>query len=175
MREPAVRRPAQLTRSGGRARCPLEAQPSFSRTLRVWATWYRCRSAQTHSRAADAMGLIAFLPNASDSESSRENSDKKFDRFSPPGPSWSPNSAPKAVLCSSARRAASSYPWPSLQRRIERFALGASRYTQIVSLSTGEEFRCLSASANGPCARSSPSFSKVDERPRLARCCWKVV
>ena len=109
------------------------------------------------------------------SESSRENSGKIFDLFSPPGPSWSPNSAPKAVLCSSARRAASSYPWPSPRRRIERFALGASRYTQIVSLSTGEEFRCLSASANGPCARSSPSFSKVDERPRLARCCWKVV
>ena len=109
------------------------------------------------------------------SESSRENSGKIFDRFSPPGPSWSPNSAPKAVLCSSARRAASSYPWPSPRRRIERFALGASRYTQIASLSTGEEFRCLSASANGPCARSSPSFSKVDERPRLARCCWKVV
>ena len=37
--------------------------------------------AQTHSRAADAMGLIAFLPNASDSESSREKSEKKFDPF----------------------------------------------------------------------------------------------
>ena len=154
----AVRLPAQPTRSGGRARCPLEAQPSFSRTSRVWATWYRCRSAQTHSRAADAMGLIAFLPNASDSESSRENSGKIFDRFSPPGPSWSPNSAPKAVLCSSARRAASSYPWPSPRRRIERFALGASRYTQIASLSTGEEFRCLSASANKWALRSLISF-----------------
>ena len=147
---PAVRDAAQPTRSGGRARCPLEAQPSFSRTSRVRATLCRCRSAQTHSRAADAMGLIAFLPNASDSESSRENSDKIFDRFSPPGSSWSPNLAPKAVLCSSARRAASSYPWPSPRRRIERFALGASRHTQIASLSTGEEFRCLSASANGP-------------------------
>ena len=80
-RSPGVRDAAQPTRSGGRARCPLEAQPSFSRTSRVRATLYRCRSAQTHSRAADAMGLIAFLPNASDSESSREKSEKKFDPF----------------------------------------------------------------------------------------------
>ena len=38
-------------------------------------------SAQTHSRAADAMGLIAFLPNASDLESPRENSGEFFDPF----------------------------------------------------------------------------------------------
>ena len=175
MREECRRYQAHPTRSDGRGRCSPEALLPFCKTSRVRATWYRCMSAQTHSRASNAQDWFESFTLIGSSESSRENSGKIFDLFSPPGPSWSPNSAPKAVLCSSARRAASSYPWPSPRRRIERFALGASRYTQIVSLSTGEEFRCLSASANGPCARSSPSFSKVDERPRLARCCWKVV
>ena len=170
-----MRRSAQPARSGGRGRCPREALLPSRKILALWATPSCAEHAQTPSGAPDASSSIGIFRRSRDSESSRENSDKIFDRFSPPGPSWSPNSAPKAVLCSSARRAASSYPWPSPRRRIERFALGASRYTQIVSLSTGEEFRCLSASANGPCARSSPSFSKVDERPRLARCCWKVV
>ena len=172
---PAVRLPAQLTRSGGRARCSLEALLPSRKILALWATPSCAEHAPTRSRASNAQDWFESFTLIGSSECSRENSGKIFDLFSPPGPSWSPNSAPKAVLCSSARRAASSYPWPSPRRRIERFALGASRYTQIASLSTGEEFRCLSASANGPCARSSPSFSKVDECPRLARCCWKVV
>ena len=76
-----MRRTAQPMRSSGRGRCPPGCCVPFSRTSRVQATYYRCMSAQTHSRAADAMGLIAFLPNASDSESSREKSEKKFDPF----------------------------------------------------------------------------------------------
>ena len=172
---PGVRDAAQPTRSGGRARCPLQSQPVTLIIQPAERVLFSDTRAPTRSRASNAQDWFESFTLIGSSESSRENSGKIFDLFSPPGPSWSPNSAPKAVLCSSARRAASSYPWPSPRRRIERFALGASRYTQIVSLSTGEEFRCLSASANGPCARSSPSFSKVDERPRLARCCWKVV
>ena len=170
-----MRDAAQPTRSGGRARCPRQSQPVILIIQPAERVLFSDTRAPTRSRASNAQDWFESFTLIGSSESSRENSDKIFDRFSPPGSSWSPNLAPKAVLCSSARRAASSYPWPSPRRRIERFALGASRYTQIASLSTGEEFRCLSASANGPCARSSPSFSKVDERPRLARCCWKVV
>ena len=172
---PGVRDAAQPTRSGGRARCPLQSQPVTLIIQPAERVLFSDTRAPTRSRASNAQDWFESFTLIGSSESSRENSGKIFDLFSPPGPSWSPKSAPKAVLCSSARRAASSYPWPSPRRRIERFALGASRYTQIASLSTGEEFRCLSASANGPCARSSPSFSKVDECPRLARCCWKAV
>ena len=126
---------------------------------------YSDTRAPTRSRASNAQDWFESFTLIGSSESSRENSGKIFDLFSPPGPSWSPNSAPKAVLCSSARRAASSYPWPSPRRRIERFALGASRYTQIASLSTGEEFRCLSASANGPCAGYVTSSALRLSRP----------
>ena len=171
MGQPAVRLPAQPTRSGGRARCPLQSQPVTLIIQPAERVLFSDTRAPTRSRASNAQDWFESFTLIGSSENSRENSGKIFDLFSPPGPSWSPNLAPKAVLCSSARRAASSYPWPSPRRRIELLALGASRHTQIVSLSTGEEFRCLSASANGPCARSSPSFSKVDERPRLARCC----
>ena len=141
-----MRDAAQPTRSGGRARCPLQSQPVTLIIQPAERVLFSDTRAPTRSRASNAQDWFESFTLIGSSESSRENSGKIFDRFSPPGPSWSPNSAPKAVLCSSARRAASSYPWPSPRRRIELFALGTSRHTQIVSLSTGEEFRCLSAS-----------------------------
>ena len=136
-----MRDAAQPTRSGGRARCPLQSQPVTLIIQPAERVLFSDTRAPTRSRASNAQDWFESFTLIGSSESSRENSGKIFDLFSPPGPSWPPNSAPKAVLCSSARRAASSYPWPSPRRRIERFALGASRYTQIVSLSTGEEFR----------------------------------
>ena len=112
-----MRDAAQPTRSGGRARCPPEALLPSRKILALWATPSCAEHAQTPSGAPDASSSIGIFRRSRDSESSRENSDKIFDRFSPPGSSWSPNLAPKAVLWgSSARRAASSYPWPSPRR-----------------------------------------------------------
>ena len=127
---PGVRDAAQPTRSGGRARCPLQSQPVTLIIQPAERVLFSDTRAPTRSRASNAQGWFESFTLIGSSESSRENSDKIFDRFSPPGPSWSPNSAPKAVLCSSARRAASSYPWPSLRRRIELLALGVLHGTR---------------------------------------------
>ena len=52
--------------------------------------------APTRSRASNAQDWFESFTLIGSSESSRENSGKIFDLFSPPGPSWSPNSAPMA-------------------------------------------------------------------------------
>ena len=110
---PGVRDAAQPTRSGGRPRCPRQSQPVILIIQPAERVLFSDTRAPTRSRASNAQDWFESFTLIGSSESSRENSGKIFDLFSPPGPSWSPNSAPKAVLCSSARRAASSYPWPS--------------------------------------------------------------